>query len=144
MRPAIIIGIGTNLWKKYGTSKYTVTGETSRSWLVRFKGQAAWEDSIKLPKAKFPDEWFLDEREWRRFEFAKDHRYAIAKCIERAGTDVVIAVAKLIGFAPCKCGHIANRHQSGKCIDCYRTPCAAFEAEDLSFLEAKDAPTEAI
>jgi hypothetical protein len=98
------IQIGTRLWRKYHWGgAYTVVGETSRSWLMRYDGQPEYDKSDKVPKASLPDEWFPDERDWQDWCFDKAHRNSIVRMIAQEWESPVDGamlrkVADLIGW----------------------------------------------
>lgn len=95
------IQVGSKLWSKYSPAVvYVVSGETSRSWIVRYYGQHAFEEGFKLPKSKpLPPEYFLNERDWSDYWFDVNHRDNILRWAGRFATlQQLRQIAELTGW----------------------------------------------
>jgi hypothetical protein len=91
--------IGSKLWNKWHIESYTVVEQTSRSWLVRRDGQGLWEECTKIPKNKLPDDWFLDEKEWRDWKWWKKNHYRIGEFAGSFATPAQLRqIADLVGW----------------------------------------------
>lgn len=92
--------VGDTIWDSTGTA-YEIKSETSRSWLVwKFE----WA-KLKVPKRYIPENdywprWFFDKDHMDRVLFARKHRYAISKAVERLDGAMMFKVAELIGWTP--------------------------------------------
>lgn len=94
------IQIGTKLWhRRHSPGPYTVTGETSRSWLVRHPDQPTWQESTKIPKARLPEDWTLSEQTWIDWKFAQNHANEISYAVQGIRDGALLRkIAGLIGY----------------------------------------------
>lgn len=90
-----------------------ICGETRVSWKIKMYDYEG-EKPLTFPKKPERPDWIMTSCEHRRsrgyrvyltkrsFDEARwmnEHRYAVAKCVERADFDVLYQIAKLVGYA---------------------------------------------
>ena len=71
--------------------KYTITGETSRSWLC-----GEWRP-VKLSKKEYR---FLTEEAAKKINWTHEHRYAISKCVDSRSLacEMIELIADMVGY----------------------------------------------